>query len=143
MGKFSRQKALLLLALLDDSLSTCWSAWTFPSASINATTIGRPRFGLPLTSLGGSCRPACWRLVIWLGAPYRTCERHPTTATATSWSETQLETHHYPPIVGLESPIPLFVHRLSTHRTSHCGSRRSRLPSSKTYFSPIHQRIYF
>ena len=35
-----------------------------------------------------------------------------------------LETHH-PPIVGLESPIPLFVHRLSTHRTSHPGSRRS------------------
>ena len=94
MGKILRQKALLLLALLDDSLSTCWSAWTFPSASINATTIGRPRSGLPLTSLGGSCRPACWRLVIWLGAPYRTCERHPTTATA-SWSEAQLETHHH------------------------------------------------
>ena len=42
-----------------------------------------------------------------------------------------LETHH-PPIVGLESPIPLFVHRLSTHRTSHHGNRHSRLPSSKT-----------
>ena len=65
-----------------------------------------------LTSLDGPDgfgRPACWRLACEWRPPYRTCERHPTTATATSWSENQLETHHPRPIVGLESPIGLFV----------------------------------
>ena len=108
----------MLFSLSDDSLQlSTWSSYPpFPSsAGINATMIvGRPPLRPPslhwTMAPDGFGRPACWRLVCGVAPPLpHLRHRHPTTATATSWSETQLETHHYPPIVGLESPIGLFV----------------------------------
>ena len=76
--------------------------------------VGRPPLRPPslhwTMAPDGFGRPAWWRLVCGVAPPLpHLRHRHPTTATATSWSETQLETHHPRPIVGLESPIGLFV----------------------------------
>ena len=100
---------------MDDSqLVSTWSTEPpFPlNGRINALIVGRPPVRPPslhsMVRMVSAGLPAGDWCVEWR-PPYRTCERHPTTATATSWSETQLETHHHPPIVGLESPIGLFV----------------------------------